>query len=179
MKNTMKFLAFLFVISVVSCSPVRVLDTEKAQDADLRAYKTFDFYKLEASGDTVSEKFRQYTDVLKQAITNQMQERGYTMATSDPDLLVNIGILVKEETQTRETTIREAPRYIGQRRYSWKSEEVEVGRYKSGTVTLHLVDADQNKMVWKGAVEGVISNRPKNIENDIKVAMDKLFAKLP
>jgi hypothetical protein len=36
----------------------------------------------------------------------------------------------------------------GGRNYSWLAREVAVGRYRDGTVTVHLVDRTQNKLVW-------------------------------
>ena len=32
-------------------------------------------------------------------------------------------------------------------RYTWRSREVEVGRYREGTVSVHLVDSDRNELV--------------------------------
>jgi uncharacterized protein DUF4136 len=173
----LSFLAFAVFSS--GCTAGKVVKREKAPSADFQAYKTFDFYKLEASGDTSANRFKLYTDVLRDAVARELLAKGYTQTSSDPDMLVNIGIVVKEETQTRETNIREAPRYMGQRRYSWKSQEVEVGRYKSGTVTIDLVDKDKNTMVWEGVVEGIISQRTNTYQNDINKAVTNLFSKFP
>jgi hypothetical protein len=178
-KRTMKYTALVFLLFIAACSPGRVIKTEKAEGVDFNSYKTFDFYKLEASGDTSTAKFAPYTNILQQSIARELQAKGYSQSSSDPDLLVNIGIVVKEETQTRETNIREAPRYIGQRRYSWKSQEVEVGRYKSGTVTIDLVDPRKNSMVWEGVLEGVIANKQSSYENDINKGITNLFEKFP
>jgi hypothetical protein len=163
-----------------ACSTTRVLRTELAEGTTLTDYKTFDFYKLEASGDTVSVKFKERTSQLQQAIAEQLQSKGYRQETNNPDLLVNIGVVVDEKIQTRETNFAtDAPLYIGQRRYSWKSEEKEVDRYKLGTATVHLVDAKQNKMVWEGVVEGVIPDKDRKAEERLREGMAKLFEKFP
>src|SRR5688500_15369005 len=86
-----------------ACNTTRALRTELAEGTTLTDYKTFDFYKPEASGDTVSEKFKERTSQLQQAIAEQLQSKGYRQETNNPDLLVNIGLVVNEKIQTRET----------------------------------------------------------------------------
>jgi hypothetical protein len=170
---------FLFLAVLFACSTARVVKTEKAPGVDFSTYKTYDFYELEASGDTTGNKFGPYTALLRQAISKELNAKGYQQRSADPDLRVNIGIVVKEETQTRETNIREAPRYMGQRRYSWKSEQVEVGRYKVGTATIDLVDSRKDMMVWQGIMEGIVSNRKSNYESDVNKGVTQLFEKFP
>jgi hypothetical protein len=147
------FLIFCFAYLAMACTGVRVINTEQGENVDFTHYKTFNFYQLSAAGDTISQGFEQRMAILKDAISKELNKRGFTLSNANPDILVNIGIVVKEEVQTRQTDFRtDAPKYIGQRNYSWKSETIEVGRYRQGTATVHLVDALQNKMIWKGAV---------------------------
>src|SRR6478735_7860327 len=121
----MKNLALLLVFFMMaSCSGVRVINSEANDGFTLGNYKTFDFYKLEAQGDTVAATFETNAELLKQAIAKQLQAKGLQQATSNPSLLVNIGVVVEEKIQTRETSIHDAPTYIGgMRNYSWRSEE--------------------------------------------------------
>jgi hypothetical protein len=177
----MKFLViFLSVGAMLSCSSSRIIKSEIAEGLDWSAYKTFDFYKLEASGDTLSEKFGQGASLLKTTIANELLQKGYRQAPGSPDLLVNIGICVQEKTQTRETDFRtDAPRYFGQRRYSWKSKEVETGRYRMGTVDIHLVDAQKNTIVWQKVAEGVIPERDKKLDEKVKEGVKKIFSDFP
>ena len=109
-----------------------------------------------------------------------MQQRGYTQSSSNPDLLINIGIVVQEKIQTRQTDFRtDAPKYIGQRNYSWKSEEIETGRYREGTVTLHVVDAAQHKLIWKSGISDIIPEKESKTESVINEGIRKLFLKYP
>ena len=175
----MRLSVIILLFVITGCSAGRVVKTEKAEGVNFQNFKTFDFFKLEASGDTSSSKFAAYTGILREAISRELKAKGYNESGNNPDLLVNIGIVVKEETQTRETNIREAPRYIGQRRYSWKSQDVVVGHYKSGTVTIDLVESQKNNMVWQGVLEGIIAEKQKGYESDINKAITNLFAKFP
>jgi hypothetical protein len=165
---------------MAGCSSSRVLKTEKSDTADFSSYKTFDYYKVEARGDTSSQRFNENIQKLEDAIAIKMQKFGYLLSKTNPDLLVNIGVVVREEIQTRQTDIRtDAPRYIGQRRYSWKSQEVEVGRYKEGTVTVDLVDRKQGTLVWQGTIEDIIPQNNRGLERAIKKGVNKLFASYP
>lgn len=175
-----RFFVLIFILALTACASSKVLNTEKADNVNFSAYKTFDFYQVEAKGDTISKKFNDRVAKLQDAIALKMQRLGYLLSKTSPDLLINIGIVVNEETQTRQTDFRtDAPRYMGQRRYSWKSEQVEVGTYREGTVTVHLIDAKQNKMIWKGAVQDILPGKESRLDATIKKGVDKLLADYP
>src|SRR6478736_2294852 len=133
------FLSICVVSLMISCSGVNVLKTEAATDFKISNFKTFDFYKLEAKGDTTSD-FAGNIMKLNSSIIKQLGLKGLQQSTTNPDLLVNVGIVVEEKIQTRETSKYDAPRYAGTYNYTLSSGEVPVDRYREGTVTVHLVD---------------------------------------
>ena len=163
---------------LLSCqSSYKILKSEKEQDFRLSDYPTFGFYEIEASGDTISRNFEKNVTIIKEAIARNLQKRGLNEAR-DPALKINIALMVKEEVQTRETDFRTEglPRYMGQRRYSWKAEEVVTGRYKQGTMLLDFVDATNNKLVWKSGAEGIIPQNSGNFAEKINKAIDDIFS---
>ena len=170
---------FFLLLTLCACSSARVLNAESAEGVNLDSYKTFDFFQVQASGDTVSQQFNERIRKIEDAIAIEMQKHGYLLSKTNPDLLINIGLVVNEQTETRETNyLTDAPRYIGQRRYSWKSEEVVVSKYRQGTVTVDLVERALNKLVWQGTVQGVIPEKEERLEEMVKKGMGKLFARL-
>jgi len=80
--------------------------------------------------------------------------------------------------QTRETRLGEYPTYMGTRNYSWERQDIEVGRYRDGTVTVHLVEPETKKMVWKGAAQGVLPNKQSGVPSMIDQGMKQLFANM-
>ena len=110
-----------------------------------------------------------------------MTKRGFASVAGNPDLLINIGILVENIVQTCETNWQTDGRYayMGQRNYSWKSQEVEVGRYSEGTATLHVVDAAKNSRLWKGSANGIVPEKEKNLPEAVETGMTELFKKFP
>ena len=177
----LKQLAWLIVLFLLAgCQSVRVVKQEAAENFALQAYKTFDFYSEDREPkDTLSQGYRQDIAFLKKEVEQQLTARGLLRNAQAPDLLVNLGIVVVEKDQTRETTFgRDAPFYMGQRRYSWKSQEVKVGEYKEGTISLHLVDRSKNELVWQGEAETVIPKKVTASQDHIRGGVKALFKKI-
>ena len=176
----LNFLLLVFASCLLSsCGGPKVVSTQSAPGADLYKYKTYDFYELHASGDTIPGKFKERSAMIQDAIATQLSSRGFTRASEKPDLLVNIGIVVKEEVQTRTTDIRDAPRYMGQRNYHWESEEKVVDIYRVGTATVDLVEASNNTLVWKSVVEDVIPDKDSKVPAAIQKGVEEMFSKFP
>jgi len=180
MKKYYFFLLTVAVVTLFACSGISVA-TDSDPTANFSQYKTFGYYKIEASGDTISHGFAKRVGYLKDAITGEMTKRGYTFQENKPDLTINIGLIAENKVQTRETNWRTDGRYtyMGQRNYGWSAGEVEVGRYREGTVTLHVVDAANNKMIWTGSANGVLPEKEKNLPDMAVTSMAELFKKFP
>ncbi|WP_207433210.1 DUF4136 domain-containing protein [Sabulibacter ruber] len=170
----------LLVCVLAACSSVRVVNTEAAPNFNLASYKTFGFMEVNTGSDTASIPIPpEYVSALKTEIARQLQQRGLTQSSANPDLEVNLGVVVMEKRQTRQTDIRtDPPFYMGQRRYTWKSREVEVGRYKEGTLSVHLVDRAQNALVWSAEAESVVPTKNEKVQERISEGVEKLFSSL-
>ena len=139
-------------------------------------YQTYNFLEFDSQVLVDIERRPENVDYLKAAISRELEARGLAQA-DDPDLHVNIGVVVKEEVQTRETNVREDMRYLGQRNYTWQSQEVPVGTYNEGTVTIDLVDAAKNELVWEGKASSVILKNNKKMQKRIDSGVKKAFKK--
>ncbi len=172
-------LVTLTIIILSACVPVRVVDYQKTIKADLKAFKTFSYFQTEKSG-LIGPNFENNLALLKVAITKEMNSMGFQEVENGGDLLLNIGIVVKEEVQTRETDFRtDGMRYMGQRNYHWESEQVVVDRYKEGTVKIDLVDAANNKGIWSGTAAGTVTEKKEKVTERINKAVAMLFDKMP
>lgn len=172
-------LGFSMVFS--SCnSSYKVLNPKQEDNFKLSDYATFGFYDIEATGDTISQNFEKNLGIIKSAIAQNLQARGLDEAR-DANLKINIALDVEEKSQTRQTDFRTdgLPRYMGQRRYSWKSEDVVIGKYRKGTIMIDLVDSANNKMVWQGGAEGIIPEKSQNFTEDINSAIKEIIAEIP
>ncbi len=166
------------LIGLSACSPYRVVRSQTYLPLETaQAFKTYNFVPNDPIDAFPTSVTSQQIKSIQEAIARQLEARGFRRAES-PDLLVNVGLTVAEQVQTRETNIRDAPRYIGQRRYSWRSEAIETNRYDEGTLSVDVVDARQQKLFWEGAVSSVLTKRSVRPEA-IEEAVEKLFGKFP
>jgi hypothetical protein len=168
----------LSILLLSACAPVRVVDYQKKVTTDVKASKTFSFFQTDKSG-LIGPNFEENLALLKTAITKEMTALGFKEVEDGADLLLNIGIVIKEEVQTRQTDARTDMRYMGQRNYHWESQEVVVDRYKEGTVKIDFVEAATNKGVWTGTVAGTIAEKKNTVSERINKAVGMLFKKFP
>jgi len=161
-------------------SSYRIIRNETDKSATWSDYRTFAFIDTSRISPTPGGTYQVVVGQVKQAVATELKHRGYQQTNDNPDLLVNIGAVVKEKTQTRQTTIYEAPIYIGQQRYHWQSQDVSVGTYQEGTVNLHFVDAQRNELVWDVAILSVLGKgevTPTQVDEAIKKVFDKFPGK--
>lgn len=162
-----------------SCSSTNISVESSDTTLALSDFKTFDFVELEAKGDT-SSAFSESIDDIKSEVIRQMNSRGLTQQPVDPELKINLGVVVEEKTQTRQTSLSDPGEwtYIGQRNYKWESKTVKVGSYKEGSITLHLVNNSSNEAIWVGSIEGVVPRKTENRKSAIQEAVAALFQEI-
>lgn len=172
-------IAVLFIFSAFGYSQT-LISYNKSEDIDFSKYKTYQIYGLDIKNTPEFEPKRSGLNLLIVEINNQMNARGYKKVKDNPDLIINLGVLIIKEVQTRETDFRtDAPKYIGQRNYNWESEEVVVRKYIEGTVTLDLVDTNKNELIWQAVSAGTLSKKREKNEKKIVKSVQKLFKKYP
>lgn len=181
----MRYYKLLFLCILLSvfagCRNTIEVTTEHEPGFTLNNYETFKFVTEDTSSENqVVWRYLSEINLIKENLRKNLEERGLTYDESNPDLRVNIGIVVDERVQTRETNFQtDPPQYIGQRRYTWRVREVEVGRYNEGTITIHLVDNEKNELVWMGTGEAVIPKNKAKQERQIKEGVQELASKIP
>jgi hypothetical protein len=173
-KNTIYTLSILFL---AACSTAKVYHTEPVADVNWSEYKTFD---LKISEENLVDIPKERIVALKSAVASEFEKRGFTQNSENADLLVNLDLVLKDKVQTRQTNIQTDPiNYIGQRRFHWKVEEKEVGRYKEGTISLNLVDAGNNELIWEAAIQDRVPATKKRIERLVQEGITALFNHFP
>jgi hypothetical protein len=179
MNKVQKILSFFILAIAYGCGSGPVLvDAERYDALDLSAYQTFDFFQIDAE-DTGTPEFAQNIAYLKEAIRQKMETYGLRQTSTNPDLKVNLGIVVEDKVQTRETNLATDPfLYIGQRSYSWKVEEIPVGTYKEGTLTMHVVDNPTGEALWVGTIQRALPKKAKNTPGTIDDVVELLFQKM-
>jgi len=174
----LSILFLFFAFPFLGMSQVLV-SYNKASKVDFKNYKTYQVYGLNVTTIPEFEPKKESINFLIEEIGKQMAARGYQKVKENPDLILNIGIVITAEQKTRQTDIRDAPRYMGQRNYHWESEEIVVQNYNEGTVILDVVESENNKLIWQAVSKGMITGSMDTNLSRITKAVKKMFNKYP
>lgn len=175
MKSTLIIL--ILVMGVLSsCAPTRVVvENNKYEDFKLSNYTTFDFAQIDTPNDSLVP-YQQIVDSLKVKITKAMEARGHQRVSTDPSLRINLGVVVADKVQKRETNITSDPfTYSGSRSYYWEVREIPVNTYREGSVTVHFVNNPGNVLVWAGTISEVVPKKQEDKIAAIQDAVDQIF----
>ena len=172
----------LFALGLLlqACASQPEIRSDYDRSADFSQYKTYNFISDAGPGGAEYASF--FTQYMIEAITIEMEKRGYTKS-DNPDLLVNFSARLQDVTKVREVP---AP-YYGYRGgyYSpWGAygyaTETHVSQYTEGTVNIDLVDAKQRQLVWEAVAIGRITDDVReNLRQRIMEAVPKFFEKYP
>lgn len=181
MNNTVKIVLFLLIATVSGCKVANVTVLESRGNFKLSSFRSFSIDTPTAEGD-LSSNYPEHISFLVEELAKQMVYRGLIREEESPDIYISLGVVVEEHTQTRETSLVTDPgtfTYIGQRRYTWKSETVPVGTYRKGTVRVDLVDVRSNEALWIGVVEEILDQKPEKLRETIVEGVEKLVNSIP
>lgn len=173
-------LPLLLLPLLTACSSSAVQSTEQAPGVDLGTYRSYNFMPGEARNEDVFRQAGVGLEEVKQSVAREMERRGYRRA-EQPELWVNIGVVNEQQVQTRPGDFRTdaVPYYIGQRTYHWQATDVPVGTYAVGTVTVDVVDARRNDLVWQGVTASPLSKDPAKSARRADEAITDLFGRYP
>ena len=177
----LKLSALALGLGLAACSSEQATTrVDSRPGVNLARYKTYNFVDETARNDSAFISSGSNIFDLKRAVTREMETRGFQKA-DQPDLLVNIGMVTEQRTQTRESNFQTdgAPYYIGQRNYRWQAGDIPVGQYQEGTVTIDLVDAARKELVWQGTTSAILSRKPTRAAKQIDEGVADVFAKFP
>jgi hypothetical protein len=176
-----KLLIFFLLIGLpVSFNAQTLVSYKKTESVDFSSYKTYKINKVNIQNTPEFEAKKEGINMLIFEINKQMSSRGYTVTTSDnADMLINLGIALQTVESKRETTLRDAPAYIGQRNYHWEAQEIVTYRYTEGTVIFDLVDIQNNELIWQAISRGTLSDKREKNKKKVVKAVEKLFKKFP
>lgn len=164
----------VLILFLQGCASRPTIRSEYDHTADFARYHTFGFFKKLATDNGYESLTTKY---LKAAVTRQMEALGYRYSETDPDLLANFNIKLKDK-QTIRTTGYPAGYYGYRWGYygAWGGyNDTYVYEYTEGTLNIDLVDRARKQMVWEGVAVGRV--RQKDIDNQQQV-IDKVVAEI-
>jgi hypothetical protein len=163
---------------------------EKDPSVDLKNYKTFAWINERGTNQENGKPYKDFKDTyLMDLVTKELEKNGWQKVKSNPDVLIDYDIMIENETRResdpvysrstvryfynpytgRINSIYYPSRYLGENAYTVP--------YKSGTITINIVDNDSDKLVWQGWAETEVTR--KNISReDMEKIVKSIFKKL-
>ncbi len=174
----------ILLVLVAGCATGPDIRVDKDPSVDLTQFKTFGFF------DQVATDRAQYstiiTERLKQATRTQLERVGYTYKEQDSDLRVNFYLNVTEKQEIRSTPSASVGMgyygYRGGMYGAWGGYpyDVDTVNYREGTLSIDLVDAKKNQLVWQGVAEGRVSDEVrKNPGPAVDAVVAEIFRNFP
>ncbi|AXA85355.1 DUF4136 domain-containing protein [Lysobacter oculi] len=177
------FVAALALVVLAACATGPRVRTDYDPGANFAQYRTWGWYSpiaMEQSGYSswISER-------IKANVQREMEARGYRYDAKSPDLKVNFQAVVQERSDVYSMPRSDIAWLYSYRARSYVAvpfwyDETTVSRYTEGTLTVDLVDAARNRMVWTGdAIGRVVRRNPEQRAADIDASVIAIFAKYP
>ena len=181
MKLSKPIFFLLIALFLTACASTPQIDTLRAPEVDFTDYRTFAFV------DPLGTDRAGYASLISQqimfSIKRELEWQGYAFS-DDPDqadMLVNAHTHLDEKIRVREVM----DPFIGSSyldyRYgfytAWPSyaTRTEVSQYSVGTLTIDLIDADEQMMIWEGTARNVITEQTRR---DAAAAIDDMIARI-
>lgn len=163
---------------LAGCATSSYVMTDYDREADFSEYTTYywsDEFQMKNGVDGQREPLFYNTlnkKRLKQAIEEEMQARGYTLSSNDPDLLVHAQVVVQQAEDDRNF----APYPFYNFYYPAPFYNAPSAEDKQGDIVIELIDPDEHQMIWQGYARGVLDTETENRQQEIKDAVDLIFA---
>jgi hypothetical protein len=177
-------IAIMGAVLIAGCAaPAHI---EKDEDTNFGKYKSFtwlhgDNAKLENQSDLMETKIRN-------AVTQELEKAGWKKDKNKPDVLLDYDVLVERSTKEKREPVYSQPysRLVYNpytRRYTtiyYPSQFLGYESYEKiiqeGTITITMIDAKTDKVVWQGWTTGEVNSRNLT-SKEIQKAVAGIFKK--
>lgn len=166
-------------VLLVACATGPEIRRDTNPSANFAEFKTFGYFSPLATDNAGYETV--FTARLKEATRRNLVAKGYVYSETDPDLLVNFYANVEDRQEIRTSPVSLG--YYGFRRGfygGFSTQQIETVNYKTGTLTIDIIDRAQNALAWEATAEGRVSrDARRNPGPAIDAVVDQMMAPLP
>lgn len=173
MRLPLALLTAALLTGIAGCATMSVT-TDYDQDVDFSEYKTFNWVKQKPK---IPPRRRIDAALLdkriRDAVEAELAFKGFRRVTGGiPDFLVAYHLGAENKVDVSAFGYRYGP---GGR---WVGRQVEVHRYKEGSLILDIVDFDTRQLIWRGTAVGAIYS-PADLERKLLEAVGKALDEFP
>ncbi|MFD0863774.1 DUF4136 domain-containing protein [Sungkyunkwania multivorans] len=115
----------------------------------------------------------QNREKIKEAITDQMLNKGYVLEEGSPELQAGFELVIldREMVVTNCYDERE-PNY-------WPECKLTAINYTEQTLVLYVMDLQKNRIIWQGSMAGALIGSPKKMTRAIDETVARIFKEYP
>ena len=178
MKRAVVFLLGIAVLVVSGCSSINTT-YDYDSHTDFSKLQTFAWMPREANTGGNAQQAQMENSLfakrLKNAVNNNLEAKGYSINTEDPDFVIVYHTGVQDKVNVTNWGYTYGP-YWG----PW-GESVDVHQYTEGTLILDFISYDTKNIVWRGTAQKALSGDvdPEKADANIQKAVDQLLIKFP
>ena len=179
-------LAFVFLLA--SCASTAHI--EKDDNTDFTKYRTFSWVEKEGKETNDRKKNNDLAEQkIRDAVTKELEKTaGWRESKNDPDVLLSYDVLIERSVKQQSDPVysrsftRTFYNPYSRRFYNvyYPSRFVGYDNYeqptREGTVTISMIDAHTEKMVWQGWATDEVNNRnmtSKEIQSSVRAIFRK------
>jgi hypothetical protein len=203
--NRLLIVSALLFSLCTGCSTMYIY-TDVDKSANFKNYKKYAWSPQKHIHKHKNQKFD--NDIIEkriqQYVMDELNNRGLKLDTANPDIILDFDIMTEKKIkQDMEPVYINSPFYFrgfnNYNSYRYRDSFYNYGGwnnyynygygyhigyrsvnipYKEGTVIIDIVDADANKLVWKGYAVGELVD-PETFESGLQLDIHKMFKEYP
>ena len=172
--------AVISAFGFTSCSVTTHVET--ATGVNFNNYKTFGWAKLngEKTEDVADNDI--VDNNIKNAISLQLENKGWTETSQNPDVILDYNVMVEKKVNQVSEPVYTYPythyyynRWRRRGGYMYYPNDLMGYHtynipFKQGTLTVNMVDAKTNKLIWQGSAKADVSSKTvttQEMQNDV------------
>ncbi len=163
--------ALIGAIAATGCVTLNV-NYDYDREADFTRYATYGWIESDVSAADDNPLMHQR---LIDAIDRQLAAKGLRQVDSDPDVHVTY------HGESEDVVVLDRVSYYDGW-YGWDGVGVSTTRartYEQGTLVVDIIDADQNRLVWRGIATDTVASSPDAQSRQIETATQQMFRRYP
>lgn len=168
--------------SVISCKPTLTVSSDYDKSANFSGCKSFSLYYLISR-----RRLNQlHEERIWNSIRAEMTKKGYVENNRNPDLLVNaLSVLENKEYISANSSFSgyggacRPYGYLNMSRTGSGQTTFQAHSYEEGSLVIDIVDVNTNKLVCERIGNAEFEKRPKNPDEVISKAVNKILAGFP
>lgn len=163
----------ILLLLLGGCSQGILVHTDYDRDINLKPYTTYSWIESNTSENQNPLYYNELNDKrIKSTVNIEMTKKGYTMTSTQPDLILHYHLVVESKSELRTDPYG----YYGP---YWLRPSVNTFQYNEGTIIIDIIEAKSNALAWRGWATSIIDTDRNLKEELIKEALHEIFKAYP